>query len=153
MTNEREATNTKMELFQNELQILSKKVKIMERNNKILEFLISYQVELKTIQSFFEKMVKQNSETVLSSFRLMNSKYLKLYYEVIGDDNQIMNIANNVIGKLLKSKDEIKLLNLLDLKISENKHTKCYYESYKKLLIGPNWNESSSAHINICDIL
>ena len=87
----------------------------------------------------------------------MNSKYLKLYYEYIGDNNPIMNIAHKVIGKFLESKNEIKeffsLLNLIDLKISNNKHTKSYYESYKKILVGPNWNPSLTvAHMKSCNL-
>ena len=143
--------------FNNQMKDLSSKVIYLEKDNKLLRFLDINHVELKTIQTFFEKKVKPNTETIFSSFSFMNSKYLKLYHEVIGDDNPIMNIANNVIGKSLKSKDEINkffsLLNLIDLKISDNKHTKCYYESYKKLLVGPNWKASfTAAHVTICDL-
>ena len=143
--------------FNNQMKDLSSKVIYLEKDNKLLRFLDIHHVELKSIQTFFETKVKPNTETILSYFSFMNSKYLKLYHEVIGDDNPIMNIANNVIGKSLKSKDEINnffsLLNLIDLKISDNKHTKCYYESYKKLLVGPNWKASfTAAHITICDL-
>lgn len=161
MTNEKEKLNSKLESLKNDIhdqiQDLSNKMVHLEKDNKLLNFLVSNHVELNSIQNFFEKFVKSSTITVLSTFSAMNSKYLKFYYEYIGDDNPIMNIANKVIGKFLESKDEIKeffsLLNLIDLKISNNMHTKSYYESYKKILVGPNWNASlTAAHMQSCNL-
>ena len=155
MVEEKEKMEMQMELFKKDMEkkmsLFSKnledKIINLEKNNQILSFICTNRVDLQTINKYFEKNVTESSKTVFNAFNLMNKKYLNLYNKVGGDDNQIMKIANNVVGNESSSKEGIeeflKLIKLLDSKISENKYFRSYYESYKKILVGPKWNEST----------
>ena len=112
---------------------------------KISEFKSNNKIELSVIQDVV-KQIKSHKD--LLKFSTMHVKYSKLCDNVIyiDKDNNIINIANKVIGKLLNSEDEKKqfldLLSLLDKKISENKYVAPYYKAFKSILTGPKWNSN-----------
>lgn len=119
--------------------------KEMSISQKIFEFKIKNHIELKEIQD-----ILKNIESVLTKdllkFTTMHTKYSFLCLELlkIEMDNNILNTADKVIGKLLESEDEKKeffnFLSLLDKKISEKKFVAPYYEAFKSTLTGPIWN-------------
>ena len=112
---------------------------------KISEFISSNKIELSEIQNLM-KQIKSHED--LLKFSTIHVKYSKLCENIlnIDKDNNIINIANKVIGKLLNSEDEKKqfldLLSLLDKKISENKFVAPYYKAFKSILTGPKWNSN-----------
>ena len=136
--------NKMKEEMNKEMEIRMKKIENkMSIEQKIFEFKLQHKIDLKTIQ---DKLVNIKEVKDLLKFGSMNVYYTNLCQKIldIDNDNNIIITADKVIGKFLKSQDEIKevfnLLSLLDKKISEKKFVAPYYEAFKCLLTGPNWN-------------
>ena len=136
--------NKMKEEMNKEMEIRMKKIENkMSIEQKVFEFKLQHKIDLKTIQ---EKLVNIKEVKDLLKFGSMNVYYTNLCQKIldIDNDNNIIITADKVIGKFLKSQDEIKevfnLLSLLDKKISEKKFVAPYYEAFKCLLTGPNWN-------------
>ena len=138
----------KMELQKKELEKkMESQQKIINQlmlDNKIHKFILSHLVNLDSIKNIFEKL--SSNKNALNFFKNMNAKYIKFCSEILEDDNKIINTANKIIGKFLTSNEEIEeffnFLSFLDEKISENTHTKKYYQAFKEMLIGPSWKNS-----------
>jgi hypothetical protein len=119
--------------------------KEMSISQKIFEFKIKNHIELKEIQDILKNIGSVLTKDLLK-FTTMHTKYSLLCLELlkIEMDNNILNTADKVIGKLLESEDEKKeffnFLSLLDKKISEKKFVAPYYEAFKSTLTGPIWN-------------
>ena len=119
--------------------------KEMSISQKIFEFKIKNHIELKEIQDILKNIGSVLTKDLLK-FTTMYTKYSLLCLELlkIEMDNNILNTADKVIGKLLESEDEKKeffnFLSLLDKKISEKKFVAPYYEAFKSTLTGPIWN-------------
>ena len=119
--------------------------KEMSISQKIFEFKIKNHIELKEIQDILKNIGSVLTKDLLK-FTTMHTKYSFLCLELlkIEMDNNILNTADKVIGKLLESEDEKKeffnFLSLLDKKISEKKFVAPYYEAFKSTLTGPIWN-------------
>ena len=145
MKNSLEQEKNKMkEEMNKEMEIRMKKIENkMSINQKVFEFKLQHKIELKTIQ---DKLVNIKGVKDLLKFASMNVYYTNLCKKIleIDNDNNIIMTADKVIGKFLKSQDEIKevfnLISLLDKKISEKKFVAPYYEAFKSILTGPNWN-------------
>lgn len=145
MKNSLEQEKNKMkEEMNREMEIRMKKIENkMSINQKVFEFKLQHKIELKTIQ---DKLVNIKGVKDLLKFASMNVYYTNLCKKIleIDNDNNIIMTADKVIGKFLKSQDEIKevfnLISLLDKKISEKKFVSPYYEAFKSILTGPNWN-------------
>ena len=136
--------NKMKEEMNKEMEIRMKKIENkMSIEQKVFKFKLQHKIDLKTIQ---EKLVNIKEVKDLLKFGSMNVYYTNLCQKIldIDNDNNIIITADKVIGKFLKSQDEIKevfnLLSLLDKKISEKKFVAPYYEAFKCLLTGPNWN-------------
>ena len=119
--------------------------KEMSISQKIFVFKIKNHIELKEIQDILKNIGSVLTKDLLK-FTTMHTKYSLLCLELlkIEMDNNILNTADKVIGKLLESEDEKKeffnFLSLLDKKISEKKFVAPYYEAFKSTLTGPIWN-------------
>ena len=145
MKNSLEQEKNKMkEEMNKEMEIRMKKIENkMSINQKVFEFKLQHKIDLKTIQ---DKLVNIKGVKDLLKFASMNVYYTNLCKKIleIDNDNNIIMTADKVIGKFLKSQDEIKevfnLISLLDKKISEKKFVAPYYEAFKSILTGPNWN-------------
>lgn len=145
MKNSLEQEKNKMkEEMNKEMEIRMKKIENkMSINQKVFEFKLQHKIDLKTIQ---DKLVNIKGVKDLLKFASMNIYYTNLCQKIleIDNDNNIIMTADKVIGKFLKSQDEIKevfnLISLLDKKISEKKFVAPYYEAFKSILTGPNWN-------------
>ena len=117
---------------------------------KILEFRDSFKVDSETIKSKLEEEDESKLAKNLMNFGSMQIKYSSLCDKVLlfDADNKILNSADKVIGKILKSEIEKKeffeLLSLLDIKISEKNFVSPYYEAFKSILTGPNWSPNYS---------
>ena len=117
---------------------------------KILEFRDSFKVDSETIKSKLEEEDESKLAKNLMNFGIMQIKYSGLCDKVLlfDADNKILNSADKVIGKILKSEIEKKeffeLLSLLDIKISEKNFVSPYYEAFKSILTGPNWSPNYS---------
>ena len=124
---------------------VKKMKKEMSISQKIFEFKIKNHIELKEIQDILKNIGSVLTKDLLK-FTTMYTKYSLLCLELlkIEMDNNILNTADKVIGKLLESEDEKKeffnFLSLLDKKISEKKFVAPYYEAFKSTLTGPIWN-------------
>ena len=136
--------NKMKEEMNKEMEIRMKKIENkMSIEQKVFEFKLQHKIDLKTIQDI---LVNIKDVKDLLKFGSMNVYYTNLCQKIldIDNDNNIIITADKVIGKFLKSQDEIKevfnLLSLLDKKISEKKFVAPYYEAFKCLLTGPNWN-------------
>ena len=114
-------------------------------SQKIFEFKIQNHIELKEIQDILKNIGSVLTKDLLK-FASMHIRYSNLCTQLLDmeKDNNILNTADKVIGKLLKSEDEKKeffnFLSLLDKKISEKKFVSPYYEAFKSTLTGPKWN-------------
>ena len=117
---------------------------------KILEFRDSFKVDSETIKSKLEEEDESKLAKNLMNFGIMQIKYSGLCDKVLlfDADNKILNSADKVIGKILKSEIEKKeffeLLSLLDIKISEKNFVSPYYEAFKSILTGPKWSPNYS---------
>lgn len=145
MKNSLEQEKNKMkEEMNKEMEIRMKRIENkMSINQKVFEFKLQHKIDLKTIQ---DKLVNIKGVKDLLKFASMNVYYTNLCQKIleIDNDNNIIMTTDKVIGKFLKSQDEIKevfnLISLLDKKISEKKFVAPYYEAFKSILTGPNWN-------------
>ena len=114
-------------------------------SQKIFEFKYQNHIELKEIQDILKNIGSVLTKDLLK-FSSMHIRYSNLCTQLLNmeKDNNILNTADKVIGKLLKSEDEKKeffnFLSLLDKKISEKKFVSPYYEAFKSTLTGPKWN-------------
>ena len=114
-------------------------------SQKIFEFKIQNHIELKEIQDILKNIGSVLTKDLLK-FSSMHIRYSNLCTQLLNmeKDNNILNTADKVIGKLLKSEDEKKeffnFLSLLDKKIFEKKFVAPYYEAFKSTLTGPKWN-------------
>ena len=136
--------NKMKEEMNKEMETRMKKIENkMSIKQKVFEFKLQHKIDLKTIQ---DKLVDIKDVKDLLKFGSMNVYYTNLCQKIldIDNDNNIIVTADKVIGKFLKLQDEIEevfnLLSLLDKKISEEKFVAPYYEAFKYLLTGPNWN-------------
>ena len=148
---EKQEINKKMlELFNQEKKKMKKEFKedVYKKyiEPKILEFRDSFKVDSETIKSKLEEEDESKLAKNLMNFGIMQIKYSGLCDKVLlfDADNKILNSADKVIGKILKSEIEKKeffeLLSLLDIKISEKNFVSPYYEAFKSILTGPNWS-------------
>ena len=152
---EKQEINKKMlELFNQEKEKMKKEFKedVYKKyiEPKILEFRDSFKVDSETIKSKLEEEDESKLAKNLMNFGIMQIKYSGLCDKVLlfDADNKILNSADKVIGKILKSEIEKKeffeLLSLLDIKISEKNFVSPYYEAFKSILTGPNWSPNYS---------
>ena len=152
---EKQEINKKMlELFNQEKEKMKKEFKedVYKKyiEPKILEFRDSFKVDSETIKSKLEEEDESKLAKNLMNFGSMQIKYSGLCDKVLlfDADNKILNSADKVIGKILKSEIEKKeffeLLSLLDIKISEKNFVSPYYEAFKSILTGPNWSPNYS---------
>ena len=152
---EKQEINKKMlELFNQEKEKMKKEFKedVYKKyiEPKILEFRDSFKVDSETIKSKLEEEDESKLAKNLMNFGTMQIKYSGLCDKVLlfDADNKILNSADKVIGKILKSEIEKKeffeLLSLLDIKISEKNFVSPYYEAFKSILTGPNWSPNYS---------
>ena len=152
---EKQEINKKMlELFNQEKEKMKKEFKedVYKKyiEPKILEFRDSFKVDSETIKSKLEEEDESKLAKNLMNFGSMQIKYSSLCDKVLlfDADNKILNSADKVIGKILKSEIEKKeffeLLSLLDIKISEKNFVSPYYEAFKSILTGPNWSPNYS---------
>ena len=152
---EKQEINKKMlELFNQEKEKMKKEFKedVYKKyiEPKILEFRDSFKVDSETIKSKLEEEDESKLAKNLMNFGIMQIKYSGLCDKVLlfNTDNKILNSADKVIGKILKSEIEKKeffeLLSLLDIKISEKNFVSPYYEAFKSILTGPNWSPNYS---------
>ena len=148
---EKQEINKKMlELFNQEKEKMKKEFKedVYKKyiEPKILEFRDSFKVDSETIKSKLKEEDESKLAKNLMNFGSMQIKYSGLCDKVLlfDADNKILNSADKVIGKILKSeiekKEFFKLLSLLDIKISEKNFVSPYYEAFKSILTGPNWS-------------
>ena len=152
---EKQEINKKMlELFNQEKEKMKKEFKedVYKKyiEPKILEFRDSFKVDSETIKSKLEEEDESKLAKNLMNFGIMQIKYSGLCDKVLlfDADNKILNSADKVIGKILKSEIEKKeffeLLSLLDIKISEKNFVSPYYEAFKSILTGPKWSPNYS---------
>ena len=152
---EKQEINKKMlELFNQEKEKMKKEFKedVYKKyiEPKILEFRDSFKVDSETIKSKLEEEDESKVAKNLMNFGIMQIKYSGLCDKVLlfDADNKILNSADKVIGKILKSEIEKKeffeLLSLLDIKISEKNFVSPYYEAFKSILTGPKWSPNYS---------
>ena len=144
----------KLKEQQNQMDIQKKELadqkllfKKMDKSNKIYTFTVAHSIlSDEGIKARFENIGKDSN--AFSVFKIMNRLYLELCHKVIDDDNKIINLADKLIGQFLTKKEEITeffdFLSLLNEKIAENTFVKCYYESFKAMLLGPNWKDSNT---------
>ena len=137
----------KLKEQQSQIDLQKALFKKMEKSNKISLFIVSHPAYLGTIKIRLEKM--KTDSNAFSYFKDINGLYMKLFSEVIDQDNKIVNLADKLIGQFLIKKEEIieffNFLSLLNEKISENKFVKCYYEAFKAMLLGPDWKDSNTS--------
>lgn len=148
--------NQKKEIEEANKRLKQELEKIIESQNEIInqknntielkDFQVRMRAELGTIKLVFET-INPSDTTIFSKFSYMNKKYLNLFPKIIGADNAIINTFGKIIGKKLKGddkKDFFSFLELLNEKITSSTFTSCYYESFKKILVGPYWKDSDS---------